>query len=183
MKKTFPIIASISSISVIAASAAVAFNHNSSILRNRADEIASHTITLTAADVKSAKMGEDTCFYFELFQENSTKSGYGFGTSEGMNYCHGGIEMTSGDNHIFVADGGQYYDDVFFSIAFEFDNVLDYTSATLYGEFYYNEYKTNPVTSLEYGPSDFSSDILYIYEEDLYKAQLDSVVIEYSCLV
>ena len=138
-----------------------------------------HTITLTEDDLDSPKV-EDGYVTFDLYQENATKCGDDFMVLDCCAYSDN--QASYGSGHIFSLDGGIYgYGALCFEIPLEFSNVEEYVSVTLNGKFCYNSYKTSFENQLSYGPSDFTGDKLVIYEDGLYTAILDSIVIVYLC--
>ena len=137
-----------------------------------------HTITLTADDLDSPKI-EDGYLTYDLYQENATKCGEDFMVLD--SYAYSDDQISYGSGHIFSMDGGLYYDALFFGMTLEFDNVAEYVSVTLNGKFCYNSQKTSFNYQISYGPSSFSDDQLIIYEDGLYTAELDSIVIIYLC--
>ena len=172
---------------VLVGVAAFAKTNGSSFVKSSAEDLVPHTIELTSSHLINV---DETYGYFDFKKEHATYSGYDFESyydSYDHSFVYGGGEMTIGKNgHIFSAfydDGGYYIDaDVYFTIIFLFVNVAEYTSIVLNGEFYYNQYLTNPTTSITYEAKDID-DLTYVQQTGLYGAVLDSIVISYKCLV
>ena len=183
MKKALSILIVASSTLVICAGLVTTL-HGGFKLSKATDGIEENTITFTSANVISTKE-EYGCRYFELKATQATVSKFDYSATEDCNYCYGNVSISAGqDGHIFVADGGAYsYADVYFGLSLPCGYMDEVTRVTLNGSFYYNSYKTNPTTSIEYTEADLTGSDLIIYEADLYKAVLDSIVIEYSCLI
>ena len=188
MKKTL-IIPLVSSGVIIASAASILFANQKQKLSQlmAGDSLIDHTITLTKDNV----VFSNDEGYFELFKNNATKNGDGFGTVGAIedpgefNYCYGDT-MTIGGDHIFDLDStvyGTYYAPSFFIINFWFDNVAEYTSIVFNGEFYDNPYKTSPDYTLEFGPESISHDSFELDTTSLNhsKVILDSIVIKYKC--
>lgn len=151
---------------------------------------AEHTITLTASDIYSSSVDDkNTPYYaeFMLWQEDATRNGDDFGF---MGYAYGDISASCGNGKIFTIEateesyGNYSYINGYFGMTIDFKNVYSYSSIILNGEFYYTDDLLNPETSKTYTFSDFIDDkTLVIYEGDLFKAVLTSVVITYNCVI
>lgn len=158
---------------------------NMSIGVVRAIDIVEHTINLDWEDVTPGEL--DYYQYFELSQESALVRGGDFHTYTGYNYFFGDTSMTIGqDNHILVADGGKYSGNKGTNLAmsFDFTGVDEFTSLTLNGKFYKDEGKISCDKVITYAPSDLSYGYLDISLDHVYyKIELDTIVINYSCLV
>ncbi len=190
MKKYIPI--TLISLTAIAVSASIAvFSHKSYKMIKADPEIVENTVTLNTGHITSSSSGSEgeggSKVYFAsaaLSRELATLSGQPFGTADDF-LIYGNISASANTGgHILIAEGGAYsYGDVYFTARFDFSAVDDFT-LTINGKFYYNEYKTDPEeTSLTYNWGDLSGTSLNIYESGLYKAEIDSIVVDYSCII
>lgn len=142
-----------------------------------------HTITFTAENVVDANDSGDGSWYFGLSKQNATLSGFSFETG-GSNYVYGGISSFVGGEHIFsIVSAGNpqdYSTHAYFGINFAITNIVELINVTLNGNFIDVYGKQN--SSLVYSPDDcYSYDYVTIYEGQLKKAELDSLVITYRC--
>ncbi len=193
MKKTLPIIAIVSSALVIGAGAFALANNRLSLLQAD-DDIIENSITLTTSHITKATnpTGPDTYgfygAYVNLSRPSSTKSGQAFGPENDSNYMYGGKSASAGNGHILAAEynPGNGYADVYFGFVFDFSKVKTFlydVTVTFTGKFYYEVHMTSYDTEITYGYSDLSGAYtLNVYEGNLYKAEIDSITIEYTCV-
>ncbi len=142
-----------------------------------------HTITFTAEHIVDANDSGDGSWNFGLSKKNATLSGFSFETGDG-NYVYGGISSFVGGDHIFsiVSTGNpqDYSTHAYFGINFAITNIAELINVTLNGNFI--DVYGNQNSTLVYSSDDcYSYDYITIYEGQLKKAELDSLVITYKC--
>ena len=179
-KKTLLIV--MSSFVTVATAATVIFASGSSFQMNADGDTAPHQIILTAGNVVSS---EDYygVLYFEITKEGATRNGDDYSLVAEQNYAYGTISVTHSVDHIFTAiSSNEYYAETYFGLQFKLD-VYSLTNVVLHGNFYYSADLKSKQTSIEYGPSYLSDGYLTVYEDGLYGAELDSIEINYNCLI
>lgn len=178
-KKNRLLIISSATCALVAGIAAFTASNHADIVRAGKAKVP-HQIVLDYSNVYDPSFDE-WGVAFQLKKENATRSGDTFQTAPGSVYCYGEQDVTAKQNGHICTASFEYYASVYFGFYFEFSNVEEYSNVTVRGEFYYNQYLTDPETELVYDKTYFSENSLTVYESNFYKIVIDLIEINYYC--